>query len=155
MIEGKFYILEETAEQVKLAEAEMRLAERFESLRVPCDCGWCDVDDDTHNSGCSVCDGRGWLPRVTVAGALAVVSEGDYLLDSADNLRDAAQKGRMPGGKMIGESNPASKMTEDKIRLIRHRYEQGESLRSLGRQFGLDKKTIRGIVMRETWRHVS
>ncbi len=31
-------------------------------FREPCDCGWCDAIEG-HNSGCSVCQGRGWVPR--------------------------------------------------------------------------------------------
>ena len=97
-----------------------------------------------------------------------------------DNLRDAAQKGRMPSGDQnsarlhperlargerngckthpethIGERNGASKLTALSVREIRHRYQLGHvTLAELAIEFGVCFQTISAVVRRKTWRHV-
>ena len=54
-----------------------------------------------------------------------------------------------------GERN-RSKLTESQVRDIREVFSAGlATLTELGRQYGLAANTIRGIVLRWTWKHVA
>jgi len=53
-----------------------------------------------------------------------------------------------------GERHPFHKLTEDAVRAIRARRQQGETQRALGREFGVGQSTISNIVHRRTWKHV-
>ncbi len=99
----------------------------------------------------------------------------------ADNLHDAARKGRMPHGDRHhshrdpqrvargecsgarkhpetiprGEKRPHAKLTESQVREIRRRYANGGVFyRELASEFGVGCGTIRRIVLRLKWRHV-
>jgi hypothetical protein len=54
-----------------------------------------------------------------------------------------------------GETHPKAKLTADKVRAIRERYDAGETCSALGREFGTTEEAIRMAVRRITWRHVS
>lgn len=89
-----------------------------------------------------------------------------FLGTHADNMRDAAIKGTFSTperlealAKMrpvrIGETSPFAKLTAEAVRVIRQSCADGVSKAELGRQFGVDRTTIRDIVNFKKWRHVS
>lgn len=89
-----------------------------------------------------LCDGGGnpWCcnPRHLASGTVA------------DNTDDKVRAGR----QSRGESSGMSKLTADDVREIRRRGANGESLRALGRAFGVSGSTIRRALRAITWRHV-
>jgi hypothetical protein len=50
-----------------------------------------------------------------------------------------------------GEANAAAKLTAKDVRAIRR---SAAKTRDLVRAYGVDRKTIRRVVLRETWAHV-
>lgn len=54
-----------------------------------------------------------------------------------------------------GETVFGAKMTEEKVREIRRRYADGESLASIGRAYGIYDTNVYSIVKRLTWKHVT
>ena len=54
-----------------------------------------------------------------------------------------------------GEANGRAKLTEDDVREIRRRHAAGASLASLSREYRVSHRTIRLVVIGETWRHVA
>lgn len=70
----------------------------------------------------------------------------------ADNNADKTLKGRSRGAP--GVSHPLSKLTDDIVREARARAANGESILSLSREFGVDRKTIRCAVRGTAWKHV-
>jgi hypothetical protein len=59
-----------------------------------------------------------------------------------------------PGG-FNGSLNGAAKLNEEKVKEIRERDKRGEDSHALAREFNVTHKTIRGIVLRHRWKHVS
>lgn len=90
-----------------------------------------------------------------------------FLGTCADNLRDAACKGRMatgprngantrPDTHVHGERSPAAKLKEDDVRQIRERFSSGLNSKSeLARAFSVSNALIGMIVRREKWKHVA
>lgn len=66
-----------------------------------------------------------------------------FLGTRADNMRDAAIKGRM-----------RSKLTPGDVAIIRQEAERGESQLVLAARFGVSRRNINGIVRRESRRHI-
>jgi len=54
-----------------------------------------------------------------------------------------------------GTTNPWSKLTEDKVKLI-HALKKTKKLKNetIGNLFGIKKSTVSGIIRRHAWRHV-
>jgi len=89
-----------------------------------------------------------------------------FLGTPADNIRDAARKGRTASGERNGshthperlargERHGLAKLTEAQVREIRARYAAGGVSQSqLAREYGMARTTISSIVRRETWAHV-
>lgn len=86
-----------------------------------------------------------------------------FLGTAADNLRDAARKGRMPSGQRHpwrrsphlvprGERHSQAKLTWQIIREIRSRVAAGEAQSSLAREFLVDQSTVSHIVRGKSWR---
>lgn len=87
---------------------------------------------------------------------------------NADNLADAAQKGRMRSGDQHGlrlhpeavraprgERNGTARLTEDQVREIRTRYAAGGvSIPKLSQEFGVSRTQIHSIIHRRKWAHV-
>ena len=73
-----------------------------------------------------------------------------FLGTQADNAKDRNRKGRTSQG----ESFWRAKLTEKQVRAIRRRRAAGESLASLGREYGLRWQGIQNVVKRKTWKHV-
>lgn len=77
----------------------------------------------------------------------------------ADNMRDMCAKGRAghhtaPDKKARGTTNGSAKLTDSDVREIRRRRAAGQSLRSIGRAFGVSHKTVGLIVTGRAWKHV-
>jgi hypothetical protein len=89
-----------------------------------------------------------------------------FLGTNADNMRDAAQKGRVASGDRSGlrlhpesaprgERNRHAKLTEEGVRMIRMLYSTGRyTLQDLAESFGVRSLAIGRIVRRKTWRHI-
>jgi len=62
---------------------------------------------------------------------------------------------KMPNSTPRGESNPSSRLTEEKVYDILEQYtgERGQ-ITQLARQYEVSPATIRKIVKRETWKHL-
>lgn len=63
-----------------------------------------------------------------------------------DRIRD--------GNLKIGISNPACKYTEDQIRDIRRRYQEGETQTSIAKSLGIKQGHISDICLRKVWKHI-
>lgn len=74
-----------------------------------------------------------------------------FLGTPADNLRDAAEKGRMPRG----EDCPRARLTEDQVREIRALASAGGKQRDIAQRFGITQPNVGYICRRDTWRHVA
>ena len=78
----------------------------------------------------------------------------DVNLRWATRIENFADK-RIHGTALIGENNPASKLTESDVIQIRNLYESGaRSRRELAERFGVTKAAIRFVVTRRTWSHI-
>lgn len=88
-----------------------------------------------------------------------------FLGTDADNLRDAAQKGRLVTGERHyakthpeklarGERHGNAKLTTEDVREIRRRVASGEMQKTLCLEFGLSKAEVSNIVNRKLWPHV-
>ncbi len=72
-----------------------------------------------------------------------------------DNIADMWQKGRAKVLK--GESKPNSKLTAEQVIEIRRRYNHYDRCNgtyALAREFGVNRVTIRHLIIRKTWKHV-
>jgi HNH endonuclease len=58
------------------------------------------------------------------------------------------------GNSLRGESNASAKLNAEQVLEIRQRHADGESLRALGKVFGVTRVTVRYIVRRKTWKHI-
>ena len=84
--------------------------------------------------------------------------EGTPKQNSADRLRDGTS---MTGKKMKeglhrrGNNHHCSKLTEDKVRLIRILYKSGHfTYKQLGAMFGIDQAVPCGIIKNKYWKWV-
>jgi len=74
-----------------------------------------------------------------------------FLGTHQDNMDDMVRKGR----KQKGEACHLSKLTEEDVRQIRQVYIKGiVGYGTIGKQFGVDRDTIKEIVTYETWKHI-
>jgi hypothetical protein len=77
-----------------------------------------------------------------------------FLGTQADNMADAARKGRVRNSPRQGEANRAAKLTDEQVRLARGEHQAGAKIRQLARRFGVHPKTMRRALLGETWSHV-
>lgn len=70
----------------------------------------------------------------------------------ADNMRDMAQKKR--GTKRRGTAINTARVAPDVVRLIRKRYESGETQKAIARSLGVYQSLVSRVVRRDTWRWV-
>ena len=78
-----------------------------------------------------------------------------FLGTNQDNMTDMKNKGRSRGASLVGESNPASRLTAEIVRTIRaeHSGQVGDN-RALAKKYDVSHKTISKIVLRQRWAHV-
>lgn len=58
------------------------------------------------------------------------------------------------GTQIRGEASPVAALTDERVRAIRGKHEEGWSTRELGREFGVSQSTVMRILKRESWAHV-
>lgn len=68
----------------------------------------------------------------------------------ADNMRDRRDNGLDP----LGSKNSQAKLDEPQVKAIRRRAKKGESTAALADAYGVSLSTVRGIIRRDTWKHV-
>ena len=68
----------------------------------------------------------------------------------AENIEDMVGKAR----QSRGERHRPSKLTEVAVREMRRKHAAGDSMKALGREFGVDAAWVSQIVNRRWWRHV-
>ena len=74
-----------------------------------------------------------------------------YAGDARQNAADAARHGSIPRG----ERHVNAKLKEDDVRAIRAASAAGRSLRSIAREYGVDRRGIQAITRRLKWKHVN
>ncbi len=74
-----------------------------------------------------------------------------FLGTCGDNLRDAAQKGRMTRGEKMYNS----KMTEALVREARRLFANGWGKKAIAQHLGITYSIVHDVVRRATWRHVA
>lgn len=77
-----------------------------------------------------------------------------FLGTDADNMADMVAKGRAGGKIFHGEANAAARLTAQQVRELRRRVENGETQRSMAKEFGISTRTVNLIVLRKAWKHV-
>lgn len=73
-----------------------------------------------------------------------------FLGSQADNIRDAAKKGRMPKG----EKHISTGLTEDDVRQIRYFGYTDMTKKAIGERFGISRQAVTDILLKRTWSHV-
>lgn len=68
-----------------------------------------------------------------------------------DNMRDAAQKGRMAKGQGL----PNAKLTDEVVREARRRHGHGETPKRLAVEFGISLGRMASVLRGEAWKHVT
>jgi hypothetical protein len=62
--------------------------------------------------------------------------------------------GKIGPNRAIGTRIHCAKLTDEMVVLIRRKYRLGLSISELARRFMVDRKCIRNVVNRITWRHI-
>lgn len=75
-----------------------------------------------------------------------------FLGTRADNNADMVKKKRNKSARGQGVNH--SKLTEDKIEVIRAMYASGHKQTEIAKKFGVTGHNISNIVRRKTWKHV-
>lgn len=114
--------------------------------------------------------GKEFSHRVAYRAAYGSIPPGKHVLHSCDNppcvnpehlhlgthqenMRERDERGRRTPAR--GSDVGGAKLTEDKVKSIRHLYATGGyTQRELGAQNGVCRSTITCIIRRKTWRHV-
>ena len=77
-----------------------------------------------------------------------------FLGSQADNMADAARKGRVRNNGAKGAEHPRARLTDEDVRQIRRLLSDGVSKAAIARLFGVDRSTVSLIARRKTWRHL-
>ena len=78
-----------------------------------------------------------------------------YAGSPRQNSADMVARGRATKVGRPGEENPAAKITDADVRMIRARYAAGgTTLAALGREYGLSQTNVSAIIRRKHWQHV-
>lgn len=74
-----------------------------------------------------------------------------FLGTHAQNMADAASKGRMAQG----EASPRAKLTAEKVREARRRYKAGGvSIRSLSREYSVHHSSLSSAIFGRSWKSI-
>ena len=71
-----------------------------------------------------------------------------------ENMSDCRRKGRWSFGFSEGSKCHSAKLNEDKVLEIRKKHTNGISQIELSKQYGVNDRSISGIVNRKTWKHI-
>ena len=77
-----------------------------------------------------------------------------FLGTDQDNFDDMRAKGRERHVGATGEAHGHAKLTDEKVRAIRKRYAELNSLTKVAKEFGITFQNVSCIKNRKTWRHV-
>jgi hypothetical protein len=99
-----------------------------------------------------------YVPKPPDSGDIVRHLDGDRTNNHYTNLawgtpKENSQDAVRHGAYIRGESVAVSKLTEQKVHEIRESLEQGESLRTLGKRYGVSRTTIWFIKHRVCWNH--
>ncbi len=91
---------------------------------------------------------------------LCVRPEHLFLGTHSDNMRDMVSKGRAihqtnPERLVRGERLWKAKLTDERVRQIRQRHQNGERVSALAVEYGVHWSTLYKMLNREIWQHVS
>jgi len=79
-----------------------------------------------------------------------------FLGTHADNMADMAAKGRSHAPRKRHRPRTKTKLTVDQVRAIRRIHNEGKlGTRKIGQMFNVHRTTIRSIIRREYWLHVT
>ena len=67
-------------------------------------------------------------------------------------MRDMVIKGRYVDAGVSGERHPFAKLSWQKVRSIRKRFKEGETLAALAREFKVTPMAIKFIVVGKNWK---
>lgn len=73
----------------------------------------------------------------------------------SDNLKDAAQKGRMFRPNTNGERNGNRKLSADDVRNIRAMFAGGQRRYKIAERYGVSPSTVGEIISRKIWKDVA
>lgn len=74
-----------------------------------------------------------------------------FLGTPRDNMQDMIAKGRARWVGLRGEQTGRALLTEDRVRMVRRRHAEGETMAALARELRVSFGAIRGIVHRLNW----
>jgi hypothetical protein len=122
---------------------------------------------DTHGYGqCSIAGKRGLAHRAVFRLATGIDPAGRVVMHTCDtpacvnpkhlklgtqldNIRDRVRKGR--SGAARGDNAPWSKLSSDKVKTLRRRFDGGECRSDLARAYGISKTQMYRVVKGESW----
>lgn len=86
--------------------------------------------------------------------------DGNRSNNRVDNLRWATRSENMQdtkrhGTSVTGSKNPMSKLDESKVKDIKNRLRQGESISCVAGEYSVNRATIEFIKNGKTWKHVA
>lgn len=77
-----------------------------------------------------------------------------FLGTQSENLHDMVGKGRRHYPGFLGETNHRSILTEDAVRSIREKFQNGTRQIDIAREFNVDRTVVWSIVHRKSWKHI-
>lgn len=76
-----------------------------------------------------------------------------FLGSVRDNAADRDAKGRWH--TTVGEARTTAKLSDDRVRELRRRRDDGQTMQNLATEFGVSYSTVNAIVHRRKWAHVT
>jgi DNA-binding XRE family transcriptional regulator len=98
---------------------------------------------------------KGWVVSHTCHNVACMNPDHLYITSRSDLTKELYESGRMKPANQKGADNPNSKLTEDDVREIRRRKEEGATHMELAEEYGVTKTTISQIYNRKLWSHVA
>lgn len=78
-----------------------------------------------------------------------------WLGTTTDNMRDMSAKGRRVVASPKGERHPFARLTDDLVRTIRQRRNEGWTYTRLAADFGINRAQAYRIVTHQRWAHIT
>ena len=77
-----------------------------------------------------------------------------YVTSRSDLVKDLYKSGKMKAPEQKGADNPNAKLSEEDVREIRRKKEEGITHEELAKEYGVTKTTISQIYNRKLWSHI-
>lgn len=77
-----------------------------------------------------------------------------FVGSAKDNVADMDRKGRANRPVFIGTDHGMARLTDNKVRTIRHRRAAGETCTALAGEYGVSPVMISRIALRKAWTHI-